>query len=145
MSRFTEPLIEANCAPHTLEAEGLALANLVALFDLPGTRMLVDLGHSKTTFCVLVDGRAIAARSIPVAGRDLTAAVGRGRKRRPRAGGSRQVRVGFVGDRREDPLEVVDRIAHEINRTLSSNRGNAHASRQRLRSPNSRCSAAALS
>jgi general secretion pathway protein L len=119
VSRLTEPLIEANCAPHTLEAEGLVLANLVALFDLPGTRMLVDLGHSKTTFCVLVDGRAIAARSIPIAGRDLTAAIAADGGFAPERAETVKCESGLP-EGGAKARGVIDRIAREINRTLSS-------------------------
>ncbi|MBW2289238.1 MAG: pilus assembly protein PilM [Deltaproteobacteria bacterium] len=119
VSRFTEPLIEANCAPQTLEAEGLALANLVALFDLPGTRMLVDLGHSKTTFCVLVNGRAIAARTVAVAGRDLTAAVAADGGLDLERAEAVKCESGLSGSGAKTRA-VIDRIAREINRTLSS-------------------------
>jgi len=119
VSRLTEPLIEANCAPHTLEAEGLALANLVALFDLPGTRMLIDLGHSKTTFCMLVEGRAIAARTVAVAGRDLTEAIAADGGFDLERAEARKCESGLPGSGAKTRL-VVDRIAREISRTLSS-------------------------
>jgi general secretion pathway protein L len=75
VARIVEELAAAGCPPQTLEAEGLVLGNLTALFDLPGTRMLIDLGHAKSICCVLVHGRAVAARAIPVGGRHLTQAV----------------------------------------------------------------------
>ena len=50
-------LAEANCEPRILEAEGFALANLASLFDLPGTRLVADIGHRKTTLCLLTDGK----------------------------------------------------------------------------------------
>ncbi len=119
VSRFTEALIEANCAPQTLEAEGLALANLVALFDLPGTRMLVDLGHTKTTFCVLVGGRAIAARTIAVAGRDLTAALAADGNMDLARAEALKCESGLSGSGAKTRA-VIDRIAREVNRTLNS-------------------------
>jgi general secretion pathway protein L len=120
VSRLTQPLIEANAAPQTLEAEGLALANLCALFDLPGTRMLVDLGHSKSTFCVLVDGRAIAARTVAIAGRDLTAAIGADQNVDLERAEAVKCETGLSGSGAATRA-VVDRIAREISRTLSSN------------------------
>ena len=58
VSEYVQELDDAGAGPRALEAEGLVLGNLAALFDLPGTRLLVDLGHRKTTFCLLRDGRA---------------------------------------------------------------------------------------
>ncbi|HZO08487.1 MAG TPA: type II secretion system protein GspL, partial [Myxococcota bacterium] len=55
VSRLLALLEAAGCAPRTLEAEGLALANLGAVFDLPGLLLLADVGHRKTTFCLLAD------------------------------------------------------------------------------------------
>ena len=77
VSELIETLRAGGCEPRVLEAEGFVLGNLTAAFDLPGTRLLVDLGHRKTTFCLLVDGKAMAARSVPVAGAALTEAVGK--------------------------------------------------------------------
>ncbi len=68
-------LDEAGCAPRVLEAEGLCLANLAAIFDLSGTRLVVDLGHRKTTACLMIDEHAVAARSIPIGGLALTRAI----------------------------------------------------------------------
>lgn len=73
-------LRDAGVETRVLEVEGLALANLTAFLDLPGTRLLVDLGHRKTTLCLLVGGTARAARTIPIGGRLLTEAVVRDRK-----------------------------------------------------------------
>lgn len=73
-------LRDAGVETRVLEVEGLALANLAAFLDLPGTRLLVDLGHRKTTLCLLVDGMGRAARTIPVGGRLLTEALVRDRK-----------------------------------------------------------------
>jgi len=124
VSRIVDFLKEADCPPHTLEAEGLALGNLCALFDLPGTRMLVDIGHTKTTCCTLVDGRPVATRTIPVGGRHLTEAVVRDRG----CDLSEAERA-----KREDDLlaagslpsftAVMDRIGREIVRTIGSLEG----------------------
>jgi type IV pilus assembly protein PilM len=65
----------AACAPRVLEAEGLSLANLASIFDLSGTRLVVDLGHRKTTVCLMVDEIPMASRSIPVGGLSLTRAM----------------------------------------------------------------------
>jgi type IV pilus assembly protein PilM len=77
VSRRLALLEEAGCPPRTLEAEGLALGNLAAVFDLPGVRLLADVGHRKTTFCLLADGRAVAARTVRLGGLQLTEALAR--------------------------------------------------------------------
>ena len=46
-----ETLGEAGLSPRIVEAEGLVLSNLSSLFDLPGARLLVDVGHRKSTLC----------------------------------------------------------------------------------------------
>ena len=75
VAELLEELKEANCDPRILEAEGFALGNLSNLFDLPGTRLLADIGHRKTSLCLMVDGKAVATRSLPVGGRALTEAI----------------------------------------------------------------------
>ena len=79
VSRLLEELDEAGCRPRILEAEGLVLGNLVSLFDLTGTRLLVDLGHRKTTLCLLLNEQPVAARAIPIGGLGLTRAIARDR------------------------------------------------------------------
>ncbi len=68
-------LRQAGLEPRVVEAEGLVLGNLAGLFDLPGNRIVLDVGHRKSTLCLLLDGRPVAARSFPVAGRALTEAL----------------------------------------------------------------------
>jgi general secretion pathway protein L len=75
VSRVLDLLEQAGCPPRTLEAEGLALGNLAAIFDLPGVRLLVDLGHRKSTFCLLVEGLAVASRTVRIGGRHLSEAL----------------------------------------------------------------------
>ncbi len=70
-----DAFIEAGVEPQVLEAEGLVLANLAPIFELDGFRLIVDIGHEKTTFCVLIDGRPALARSIPIAGKAMTEAL----------------------------------------------------------------------
>src|SRR5262245_45533561 len=79
VSRLLALLESAGCTPRTLEAEGLALANLGAVFDLPGVRLLADLGHRKSTFCLLADGRPVASRTVRIGGLALTQALARDR------------------------------------------------------------------
>ena len=79
VSELLATLGEANCQPRTLEAEGMILCHLSNLIDLPGSQLLVDLGHRKTTCCLITDGRPVAARSFPVAGAAITEALARDR------------------------------------------------------------------
>jgi type IV pilus assembly protein PilM len=72
VSEVLESLTSAGCEPQVLEAEGLVLANLAPIFMLEGTHLIADIGHEKTTFCALIDGRPALSRSIPVAGRAMT-------------------------------------------------------------------------
>lgn len=68
-------LAEAGLSPRVVEAEGLVLGHLAEFFDLPGTRLLVDLGHRKTTLCLLEEGRPLAARTLPLGGHAITTAL----------------------------------------------------------------------
>ena len=72
-----EALRDAGLGARVLEVEGLVLANLASFVPMPGTRLLVDLGHRKTTLCLLVDGVARAARTLPLGGRVFTEAIAR--------------------------------------------------------------------
>ncbi len=117
-------LSEANCDPRIVEAEGFVLANLATLFDLPGTRLLADVGHRKTTLCLLVDGRAVSTRTLPIGGRALTEAIARDRgwnaeeaERSKCEDGIFQLGFNSTSD---GALTVVDRIAREMVRTLEA-------------------------
>ncbi|MFQ5417491.1 MAG: type II secretion system protein GspL [Myxococcota bacterium] len=124
VSSVIETLTEAGCAPRTLEAEGLVLANLAALFDLPGTQMLIDLGHVKSTCCVLTDGRAVAARTIPIGGKALTEAIAGDRSLDLESAERAKCEEGVLGSAAGTltPMtgQVIDRLCREIARTAGS-------------------------
>jgi general secretion pathway protein L len=116
-------LRDAQIDARVVEAEGLALANLAAFFPLDGVRLLADVGHRKTTLCLCVDGRAVASRTVPVAGHAITQAL------------AAELRVGEVEAERRKleqgvlppgrgasaaATAVVDRLAREIVRTIGS-------------------------
>ncbi|HTO71625.1 MAG TPA: pilus assembly protein PilM [Myxococcota bacterium] len=62
--------------PRIVESEGASLANLTGFLGLSDvSRLVLDVGHAKTNLCLLVDGRPIALRRIPVAGAHFTAAL----------------------------------------------------------------------
>jgi Tfp pilus assembly PilM family ATPase len=124
VSELIETLGSAGCEPRVLEAEGFVLGNLTAAFDLPGTRLLIDLGHRKTTFCLLVEGKAVAARSIPVAGAALTEAMAKDRllglSDAERAKCEEGVFGVGLGDAPPRSAAVLDTLARELVRTLGA-------------------------
>jgi Tfp pilus assembly PilM family ATPase len=103
VSELLHSLREAGCEPRTLEAEGLVLSHLANLFDLAGTQLLIDLGHLKTTCCLISEGRPIAARTFTIAGAALTGVFG-----------------STLDDAPMETTAVLDRIAREIIRTIGS-------------------------
>jgi len=75
IAQTLERLAHAMLRPQILEAEGIALANLYGMFPLPGSRIVVDLGHRKTTLCWMQDGTPLAMRTIPIGGKGLTETI----------------------------------------------------------------------
>lgn len=116
-----ETLGEAGLSPRIVEAEGLVLSNLSSAFDLPGTRMLVDIGHRKTTLCLCLEGRVVATRTVPVAGQALTRAVARDRDLGEIEAERAKIEEGVIdAPRNQASLEVLDRLAREMLRTVGS-------------------------
>lgn len=116
-----ETLGEAGLSPRIVEAEGLVLSNLASVFDLPGTRLLVDIGHRKTTICLCTEGRVVATRTVPVAGHALTRAVARDRELGELEAERVKMEEGVIGvPKNAVALEVLDRLAREILRTVGS-------------------------
>lgn len=113
----------AGADPRVLEAEGLVLANLAELVPLPGERLLVDLGHRKTTLCLLVDGSPRAARTLPVGGRAITRGLaddlGLGEEDAERLKCEEGIfRQGF-DSRSRKAAGALDRLVRELVRTLA--------------------------
>lgn len=124
VSGLIDTLAEAGCNLRTLEAEGLVLGNLTAVFDLPGTRLLADIGHSKTTFCLLIEGRATAARTVRLGGAAITEALAKERGLTPQDAERAKCEEGVFG---REPLittsgvgQPLDGLARELVRTLGS-------------------------
>jgi general secretion pathway protein L len=119
-----ETIREAGINPRTVEAEGLVLANLTSIFDLEGTRLLADIGHRKTTLCLCVNGRAAAARTVPIAGLAITEALARERGiGEVEAEGIKIAEGIFGGPGRKESraaIAVVEGLAREMVRTLGS-------------------------
>ena len=121
---FLEILGAANCSPRIIEAEGLALGNLAAIFDLPGIRLLADIGHKKTTMCLCIDGKPVAGRTIPAAGMAITEAIAQEKNIDPDAAEHAKCQSGFLDDAVSLPesgaLVAIDRIARELVRSFDS-------------------------
>jgi type IV pilus assembly protein PilM len=119
-----ETIRDAGINPRTVEAEGLVLANLTAVFELEGTRLLADIGHRKTTLCLCVNGRAVAARTVPIAGLAVTEALARERGIGEVEAEEIKIADGIFGGpgRAESPggIAVMDRLAREMVRTVGS-------------------------
>jgi general secretion pathway protein L len=116
VSRLLASLEEAGCPPRTLEAEGLALGNLAAVFDLRPVCLLADVGHRKTTLCLLRDGRAVAARTARVGGLHLTEALAQDLRVDAAEAERRKCAQGVFGAGRDAPRAgaVLERLAREI-------------------------------
>lgn len=124
VSELLEALREAGCDPRTVDAEGLVLGNLPAVFHLPGNRLVLDLGHRKTTCCLLVEGRAVAARSLAVGGLALTRALAADRGLSLEDAERAKCEEGLLrpGLAVASPQAgaILDRLAREIARTLGA-------------------------
>jgi len=124
VSELLGTLRDAQCPPRTLEAEGLVLCHLSNLFDLDGSRLLIDLGHRKTTCCLISDGKPISARTFPIAGEALSEAIARDRALSPEDAERSKCEQGVLRAGASESLPasraVIDRIAREILRTLTA-------------------------
>jgi len=124
VSELLGTLHDAHCEPRTLEAEGLVLCHLSNLFDLDGTRLLIDLGHRKTTCCLIADGKPVSARTFPIAGAALTEALARDRGLSADDAERAKCERGVLGADMAESLPAtraaLDRIAREIIRTLGA-------------------------
>ena len=117
-------LRQAGLEPRVVEAEGLVLGNLAGLFELPGKRLLLDVGHRKTTLCLLADGRSISARAFPVAGRALTEALAKDLDVGPEEAERIKHEEGLFAEhlvgRVPTAMAALDRITREVVRSLGS-------------------------
>jgi general secretion pathway protein L len=124
VSALVETLHLARCDARIIESEGLVLSNLASSFEFPGTRLLVDIGHTKTTLCAIKNGVAMSARSFGIAGRSFTEAVAQERslaldqaERWKHERGIAEPGVGAPFPRAE---AVLARLANEIRRFAES-------------------------
>lgn len=121
-----EGLAEAGGDPRVLEVEGTSLGNLASAWDdLAGGRVALDVGHSKTNVCLLVDGAPVLLRSIPVAGAHLTEAVAKQQRLGWDAAESHKHANGIFEGSGTQPAApeiaaLLDRLAREVARSLQS-------------------------
>lgn len=121
---FLAALSEAGCEPRVLESDGLALANLHSVLGWEGTRLVVDIGHETTTYCVVRDGAPITARTIRLGGRQITEGLAKDQNWNLDDAEHAKCEDGIfrLGFESASPtaLGVLDRIAREAARTLDS-------------------------
>jgi general secretion pathway protein L len=119
-----QTLSDAGIEPRILEAEGLVLANLFSLFQLEGTRLLADLGHRKTTLCLVIQGRPVATRTLPLAGQALTQALAKQQGLSEGEAERYKLETGVFADGLDaggsEAHALLDRLARELVRTLGS-------------------------
>jgi general secretion pathway protein L len=124
VSDFLAGLAEAGCPPRVLEGEGLVLGNLCGLFEIEGKRLILDIGHRKTTLCLVVDGVSVAARTIRVGGQAITEAMARDLGLDLAEAERTKCEHGlFDADftpRSASAAEVLDRISREVLRSLQA-------------------------
>ncbi len=112
-------LRDCGVTPRILEVEGLVLANLAEWIPLPGTRLLVDVGHRKTTLCLTIDGAPRFARTLPIGGAHLSEALARERGVSFEEAERSKLRDGVLGvSGATGALRVLERLARDLLRTI---------------------------
>ena len=117
-----ERLGKAGLEPKAVELEPLALYNAFCYLkkDPDGVHLVMDLGASKTTLCLIQDGKLLGVRTIFSGGHALTRAIrekfGMSDEEAERA--KRQ--GGLEGDKEQAHLlfSVLDALTEEIKRTI---------------------------
>jgi len=113
----------AGCEPRVLEADGVALANLATTLGWDGARLIADIGHLRTRFCVVRDGKPLAAHTIGLGGQNITQAMaddlGTSFDEAERIKCEDGVFSDDFSSRSPRALEILDRIAREAARTLA--------------------------
>ncbi len=112
--------------PRIVECEGASLANLSAFLRLDDvSRVMLDVGHAKTNLVLLVDGKPIALRRIPLAGKQLTEALARDLRLSPEAAEQQKHDRGVFERGSAKPIspgvrDVLERLAREVQRSIQS-------------------------
>jgi len=112
--------------PRIVESEGASLANLSSYLEISDvSRLILDVGHSKTNLCLLVDGKPIALRRIPIAGRQLSEALARDLKLGLDAAEEHKHERGVFEHGSAKPVspgvrDALERLSREVLRTVQS-------------------------
>lgn len=112
--------------PRVLEVEGAVLANLANYLALATLcRLALDIGHRKTTLCLLVDGKPAVLRTVPIGGHQLTDALAKDQKLAYDAAEDLKHRGALFKGTGSMPASVhvaavLDRLAREVMRSLQS-------------------------
>jgi general secretion pathway protein L len=112
--------------PRVLETEGAVLGNLSSAWSFSDSgRVLMDIGHSKTTICLLLDGRPIVLRTIPVAGRHFTEALATAMNCDFATAERHKHEFGLFDPATHQPecsgvRDLLERVVHETLRTIHS-------------------------
>lgn len=126
MESYMNGLGQAGVEPRIVDVEGSSLANLSSCLELSnGTRLVLDLGHRKTTLTMLVDGKPAVLRAIPIAGLHLTQALSRDLSLDPEQAERHKHETGVFKPSERRPVgpntgEALDRLAREIVRSVQS-------------------------
>ncbi len=82
MQKFLDQLQKVNLDPKVVDIDSLAFYNLSATMGIPDGKLaaLVDIGHSKTSICIVKDGVIRMFRTINVAGKFVTEFLARDRE-----------------------------------------------------------------
>jgi Tfp pilus assembly PilM family ATPase len=112
--------------PRVVECEGASLANLTGFLGLSDvSRLMLDVGHTKTNLVLLVDGRPIALRRIPIAGAHLTAALAHDLRQSSEAAQEHKHAHGVFERGSTKPVsngvrDVLERLVREVQRSVQS-------------------------
>jgi general secretion pathway protein L len=115
-----------DCEPHIVDVEGAALANLSHYLELADVgRLMLDIGHRKSTLCLLVDGKPVMLRTIAVAGHHFTEALARDRSMPYDAAEDLKHEGGLFEPISTKPLTdgveaLFDQLIREVMRSLQS-------------------------
>jgi len=126
LQQYLESMARMEIDPRIVETEGASLANLSSVWPLSELgRILLDVGHRKTILCLLVDGKPVMQRAIPVAGQHLTEAIAQDFKLDFEAAEEQKHSRGIFEPGGTKPIcpsvrKTLDRLAREVLRSLQS-------------------------
>jgi type IV pilus assembly protein PilM len=126
VSEHLSQLRLAGIEPRILEMEGAVLSNLSTSLGLAeASRLVLDIGHRKTTVCLLVDGKPVLLRAVPVAGAQLTEAIGRDLSLPPGVAERHMQEQGLFEATSAKPLgpgvkAMLERLSSEVLRSIQS-------------------------